>query len=160
LFLKILLKVLVESKILLRGNYMGKKSNYTDQRKHDRSKIQSIVVGILNSNYSIKIGSIVNISLGGVKCIFNELRLNSTNNKIYSIDLIADNYSVLGIPCRSLWEVEEEPEVNTELTTKRLYGIQFGMLTPTQTLLLENFIEVFNHQRNKNVSSGFPITAR
>ena len=139
---------------------MGKKSNYTDQRKHDRSKIQSIVVGILNSNYSIKIGSIVNISLGGVKCIFNELRLNSTNNKIYSIDLIADNYSVLGIPCRSLWEVEEEPEVNTELTTKRLYGIQFGMLTPTQTLLLENFIEVFNHQRNKNVSSGFPITAR
>ena len=139
---------------------MGRKSNYTDQRKHDRSKIQSIVVGILNSNYSIKIGSIVNISLGGVKCIFNELRLNSTNNKIYSIDLIADNYSVLGIPCRSLWEVEEEPEVNTELTTKRLYGIQFGMLTPTQTLLLENFIEVFNHQRNKNVSSGFPITAR
>ena len=139
---------------------MVKKSIYTDQRKHDRSKIQSIVVGILNSNYSIKIGSIVNISLGGVKCIFNELRLNSTNNKIYSIDLIADNYSVLGIPCKSLWEVEEEPEVNTELTTKRLYGIQFGMLTPTQTLLLENFIEVFNHQRNKNVSSGFPITAR
>jgi hypothetical protein len=45
----IILETFVKSKIFLRGLRMKKKSNYTDQRQYDRSIIQSIVDGVLNS---------------------------------------------------------------------------------------------------------------
>jgi hypothetical protein len=49
-----ILETLVKSKILLRGFRMKKKSNYTERRQHDRSKMQSTIVCDLNSKDFVK----------------------------------------------------------------------------------------------------------
>ena len=54
LYHKIILETLVRSKILLRGNRMKKKSNYTDQRQHELSKKKSIVCSVVNSKDFVK----------------------------------------------------------------------------------------------------------
>ena len=47
---------------------MKEREDFTERRQHERACVQNLVVGILNSGEPITIGSITDISLGGVRC--------------------------------------------------------------------------------------------
>ena len=114
----------------------------TERRQYERAKVQNVVVGILNSNEPVIIGSINNISLGGVK-FTHALTLPPINNPIRSIDLIADNLCLIDIPCKYAWNDEVATEPDLKLKELKLCGIEFGDLTANQIFLLEGFIDRF-----------------
>ncbi|MBW2521460.1 MAG: PilZ domain-containing protein [Deltaproteobacteria bacterium] len=120
---------------------MKKQGDYTERRKHKRASVESVVVGILNSGDPVAIGSINDISLGGVKCTYNELRMAPDVSPINSIDLIAGTHYLVDIPCEYAWNDRMEPDPPSELTNVRRCGIQFGKLSEKQLLLLKSFIK-------------------
>ncbi len=119
---------------------MKESRDYTERRQHERSYLQNLVVGILNSGEPVAIGSISDISMGGVKCIYDDLRMAPNDSPFHSIDLIADDHYLADIPCECAWGVKVETESFSKLTNLRQYGVQFGKLTPNQIFLLRSFI--------------------
>jgi hypothetical protein len=121
---------------------MNLNRNNSERRQHERAKVQNFVIGILNSKEPVIIGSINNISLGGVKLIY-AIALPPNNNPIRSIDLIADDFFLTDIPCNYAWNTEAEAESDLQLQDLKLCGIEFGDLTASQIFLLEGFIDRF-----------------
>lgn len=121
---------------------MNQNKDNIERRQHERAKLQSNVVGILNSKEPVIIGTINNISLGGVNFIY-ALRLSPIKNSIRSIDLIADNFCLIDIPCNYAWNDEVAAESDLQLRELKLCGIEFGDLTANQVFLLEGFIDRF-----------------
>jgi len=113
---------------------------HTERRRHKRARAQYIVLGIINSGEIETIGSIIDISLGGVKFTYDELRMVPSAPPIYSINLIGDNYCLFDIPCDCAWNEIVETEPCARLTNLRRCGIQFGKLSPSQIFLFKNFI--------------------
>ena len=113
-----------------------------ERRQHKRANVQNIVLGILSSGELETIGSITDISLDGVRCAYDDLRIAPNNNPIHSIDLIAENYYLCEIPCEYAWNVIVETQPYSKLTNLRQCGIQFGRLTPNQIFLLKSFINI------------------
>jgi hypothetical protein len=121
---------------------MNQNRDMAERRQHERAKVQSPVIGILNADEPLIIGSINNISLGGVKFI-HALTLPPINNPIRSIDLITDNFCLTDIPCNYAWDDEVAAEPDLQLRELKLCGIEFGDLTANQFFLLEGFIDRF-----------------
>ena len=119
---------------------MKESNGFSEKRKHIRAKMHNIVVGILNSKKPETIGSITDISLGGVKCVYSKLRIEPNKSPVHSIDLIAGSHYVLENPCKYVWDGEVETESYTKSTNIRQCGIQFTGLTPNQLFLLRGFI--------------------
>jgi hypothetical protein len=136
---------------------MKKSTGFTEGREHTRAKMNNIVVGILNSKEPETIGTITDISLGGVKCVYYELRMEPNKRPVHSIDLIAGSHYVLEIPCKYVWDGEVETESNTKSTNIKQCGIQFGKLTPIQTFMLNKFIDICVSQGIKSLTSRTPI---
>ena len=65
-------------------------NNFIERRRHERARVQSIVVGILNSDEIVATGLINDISLGGVN-FTHELGMAPDATYVNSIDLIAEN---------------------------------------------------------------------
>ena len=120
--------------------------------------MQNLVVGILNSGEPITIGSITDISLGGVRCTYNDLRMVSNDSPINSIDLIADGYYLVDVPCEYVWDVKVETESHSKLTDLGQCGIQFGKLPPNQIFLLRSFINRCASLGIKGITSNVHIT--
>ena len=137
---------------------MKESRTYTERRLHERSSVQNFVVGILNSGESVTIGSITDISLGGVRCTYNDLRMVSNDSPINSIDLIADGYYLVDVPCEYVWEVKVETESHSKLTDLGQCGIQFGKLPPNQIFLLRSFINRCASLGTKGITSNVHIT--
>ena len=133
---------------------MKDKNESTERRQHERGSVQNLVVGILNSDEPAIIGSIKNISLGGVMYIY-ALRMSSNDKPINSIDLIAENICLTDIPCEYAWQAETEAEPDCNIKDLRLCGIKFGKLNPYQIFLLGGFIKHFTSLG----SNGFILDA-
>ena len=133
---------------------MKKSRESTELRQHERASVQTIVVGILNSGESITIGSIADISLGGVKLTYQELKMVPDDNSIHSIDLIADSYNLIDIPCENVWEVNVEKEPESKVSDLKQCGIQFGKLTTNQNFLLRSFINRYATLEINNKTSN------
>ena len=133
---------------------------YTDRRQHTRASVKNIVVGFLNSNEPEIIGSITDISLGGLKLTYNELRMEPPKHPIHSIDVIADNNYLLDIPCEYAWDDKVKTQSESELTNLRQYGIQFGKLTPRQRSLLRSLIDYCGSLRINSISSNARMNDR
>jgi len=116
-----------------------KSKKSTERRQHTRTSVKHIVVGVLSSGEPGLIGSITDISLGGVKFTYHEFRTEFKKDPIHSIDLIADSNYMLDFPCSYAWnkKIETEPGWKSNL---RQYGIQFGKLTSWQFSLLRSII--------------------
>jgi hypothetical protein len=119
---------------------MKKSRGFTEKRQHERAGVQNLIVGILNSDEPVSIGSITDISLGGVKFTNSELKMTPDEYPINSIDLIADSHYLIEIPCESAWIVKLETGSDSKLIDLRQWGIQFGKLTPNQIFLLKSLI--------------------
>lgn len=128
-------------KILLESATMKKNTGFTERRQHARASVKSIVVGILNAAEPEIIGSISDISLGGVKFTCNELKLAPENDPVRTIDLIVDENYVFDIPCNYAWNNKINSEADSELAGLRQCGIRFGDLTPWQLFQLRGIID-------------------
>jgi hypothetical protein len=117
---------------------MKESRDFAERRQHKRACVQTIVVGILNSDEPVMIGSITDISLGGVKFTYNEQ--TEAPASYQSIDLIADDCYMEDIPCKNTWEGKIETYSFSKLTDLKQCGIQFENLIPSQIFLLRNFI--------------------
>ena len=137
---------------------MKQNSDSTELRQHERAHVQTIVVGMLNSGESVTIGSIADISLGGVKFTHHEPKMAPDGSPIHSIDLIAGNYNLVDIPCEYVWDDSVETESDSKLTDLRQCGIQFGKLTPNQKFLLRSFINRYAPLGINNRTSNVHIT--
>ena len=129
---------------------MKERRYYTEQRQHERTGMQILIVGILKSGEPVAIGSITNISLGGVRCTYNDLRMVHNDNSIHSIDIIADGYYIVDIPCEYAWDVKVETKSYSKLTDSRQCGIQFCKQSPNKIFLLRSFI---NHCESLGINS-------
>jgi hypothetical protein len=112
----------------------------TERRQHKRASVKNVVVGVLNTGEPGLIGSITDISYGGVKFTYHEFRTEFKKDPIHSIDLIADSNYMLDFPCSYAWnkKVGTEPGWKSNL---RQYGIQFGKLNPWQLSLLRSIVD-------------------
>ena len=120
---------------------MKEKKDITERRNYKRRKIKNIVVGVLNTEESDLIGSITDISEGGVKFTYQEFRKKIKNDPIHSIELRADNSNCMfDFPCSYTWDNKVKPASGSELTNLRQYGIRFGKLTPWQLSILRGII--------------------
>ena len=132
---------------------MKEKTATTERRQHARTSVKNIVVGVLNIGEPGLIGSITDISLGGVKFTYHEFRAKPSKADIKSIDLIADINYMLDFPCCSAWNktVEVEPDLKSNL---RQYGIKFGKLTSWQVFILKSIISETSFDGNESVKQG------
>jgi len=136
---------------------MKQNSDSTELRQHERAHVQTIVVGMLNSGESVTIGSIADISLGGVKFTHHEPKMAPDGSPTHSIDLIADNYNLVDIPCEYVWDVNVEKESESKVSELKQCGIQFGKLTPNQIFLLRSFINRYTSLGMDNRTSNVHI---
>ena len=132
---------------------MKESRDYTERRQHERTSAQYIALGIINSRELETIGSIIDISLGGVKCTYDELRMVPYDTPIYSINLLVDNYYLFDLPCEYAWNVKLETEFHSKLTNLRQCGIQFGRLTSNQIFLLKSFINRCSFHGAQDITS-------
>ena len=137
---------------------MKENSDYTERRQHKRASAQTIVIGMLNSGESITIGSISDISLGGVKFTYHEHRMEPKDSPMKSIDLLAGIHNLVDIPCKYAWDVAIETESDPKLTYLRQCGIQFVKLTPNQLFLLRSFINYRTSLGINSITSDDHIT--
>ena len=129
---------------------MKNKTAINERRQHARASVKSIVVGVLNAAEPEMIGSITDISLGGVRFTCNAPKLAAEQNSIRSIDLIADENYVFDIPCDCAWNNRiSTAETNSELIDLKQYGIRFGELTPWQLFQLRGLIEDFHAAKER-----------
>jgi hypothetical protein len=128
---------------------MKKRSDPREQRQHERASMQTIVIAMLSSGESLTIGSIADISLGGVKFTCHELKMAPDDSPIQSMDLIADSHNLVDIPCDYVWGETVDTVSDSNLTDLRQCGIQFGKLTPNQIFLLRVFI---NHMTSLGIN--------
>ena len=119
---------------------MKERRNYSERRQHKRASAQYIVLGIISSGEIETVGSIIDISPGGVKFTYDELRMVSSAPPISSINLIVDNYYLVDIPCEYAWNDIVETEPSSKLTNLRRCGIRFGRLSSSQIFLFKSFI--------------------
>ena len=129
---------------------MKKQTDIAERRKHERTSVKNVVVGVLNIGEPGLIGSITDISLGGVKFTYHEFRAKPLKADIKSIDLIADINYMLDFPCSSAWNkmVEAEQDLKSNL---RQYGIKFGKLAPWQVFILKSIISETSFDGNESV---------
>lgn len=129
---------------------MTKQTDIAERRQHTRTSVKNIVVGVLNIGEPGLIGSITDISFGGVKFTYHEFRTEPSRAPIKSIDLIADNNYMLDFPCSSAWNKEVETEAGWK-SNLRQYGIKFGKLTPWQISILRSIMSESSFAGNESV---------
>jgi len=135
------------------------KESHKERRQYERATAQTIVLGILNSDELETVGSVSDISLGGVKCTYDELIMRPENTTpIRSIDLIVDSHYLYDIPCQFAWNVIVESGPRSKLTSLRQCGIQFGKLTPNQIFLLRSIINCCSSHGIRSIISNVQIT--
>lgn len=131
---------------------MKESREHTDRREHERARVQSIVVGFLNTDEIVTTGLIDDISLGGV-CFTHEMGLDPVASSIHSIDLIADSNILHDIPCEYAWKSLVDRESHSDSRYLRRCGIQFGRLSPDQTFQLRSFINRYTSLGTQNIAS-------
>ena len=132
-------------------------SIFTERRRHERARVENIVVGILNSDEIVATGLINDISLGGVN-FTHELGLTPDATLVHSIDLIAENNFLNDIPCEFAWNFRVERDPYFSSRELRQCGIQFVELSPDQTFLLRRLINSCTSLGIKNITSNVHLT--
>ena len=134
---------------------MKENSDYTERRQYKRASVKNVVIGVLKTGEPALIGSITDISYGGVKFTYQEFRTEFKKDPIESIDLIADSNYMLDFPCSYAWNKKVETETNLK-SNLRQYGIQFGKLNPWQFSLLRSIISDSSYPGSDSVTPDVP----
>ena len=111
---------------------MKEDTSFTEGRKHTRTNVKNIIVGVINSDEHEMMGYITDISLSGLRFTYHGIRKTSPKPPIHSIDIITNKNCLFNIPCDCAWHKGMGTEADSKLTDVKQYGIQFGKLTSSQ----------------------------
>jgi hypothetical protein len=138
---------------------MKENSDDTERRYHKRASVKNVVIGVLNTGEPALIGSITDISYGGVKFTYHEFRTEFKKDPIHSIDLIADSNYMLDFPCSYAWNKKVATETSLK-SNLRQYGIKFGKLNAWQFSLLRSIISDCSSLGSDSVTPNVPEAER
>ena len=119
---------------------MAENTAYHERRQHQRSRVSSGVIAVLITSSPEIIGSVSDISLGGVKVTYHDPKKRDIDFTNLKVDLISDDRFVESIPCTNAWDCTMEKSNFFGAEDLRQCGVQFVGLTPNQMFLLRGFI--------------------
>lgn len=119
---------------------MAESKNYSDRREHRRSSVAYGVTAVIITTSPEIIGSVIDISMGGVKVTYHEQKDTNLDFPHLKIDLISDDRYVEAIHCKNAWNSKAEDYALYGSGDLRQCGIEFLDLTPNQAFLLKGFI--------------------
>ena len=111
-----------------------------ERREHKRSPVPNGVTAVLITSAPEVIGSVLDISMGGVKIAYHEQKNTNLHFSDLKVDLISDDRFVEAIPCKNTWNYEANDGPLHGSGDLRECGIAFLDLTPNQAFLLRGFI--------------------
>ena len=119
---------------------MAESIYYSDRREHKRSLVTNGVTAVLIASSPEVIGSVIDISMGGVQIAYHEQKNTNINLSELKVDLISDDRFVEAIPCKNAWASSTLDSPLASSGDLRQCGIEFLDLTPNQAFLLRGFI--------------------
>ena len=121
---------------------MAESIYYADRREHKRSPVTNGVTAVLITSSPEVIGSVIDISMGGIKMAYHEQKNTPIDLAELKVDLISDDRFVEAIPCKNAWYHSPlDSSLDAGATGDlRQCGIEFMDLTPNQAFLLKGFI--------------------
>ena len=119
---------------------MAESMHYSNRREHKRSPVSNGITAVLITSSPEVIGSVIDISMGGVKITYHEQKNTNLHFSQLKIDLISDDRYVEAIHCKNAWNRKADDYALYESGDLRQCGIEFLDLTPNQAFLLKGFI--------------------
>lgn len=119
---------------------MAESIYYSDRREHKRSLVTNGVTAVLIASSPEVIGSVIDISMGGIQIAYHEQKNTNINLSQLKVDLISDDRFVEAIPCKNAWNCKPMDSALSAAGNLRQCGIEFLDLTPNQAFLLRGFI--------------------
>jgi hypothetical protein len=119
---------------------MSESSAHQERRQHPRLPVTSGIIAVLISSSPEIIGSVSDISLGGVKITYHKPTESELDCTKLKVDLISDDRYVEAIPCSNAWDQAVEDSSFLAAGELRQCGIHFTQLNPNQLFLLRSFI--------------------
>jgi hypothetical protein len=128
---------------------MADMKTQNQRRKHKRFEVQDGAFVLLGPD-SNKLGSIKNVSLGGLS--FSHKARKSASSELYELDIffIGQDFYLEQVPFRAVWDLATKENPFSSITMRRA-GVKFGDLTHSQLSRLEYFIE--NHSIAKTLDT-------
>lgn len=100
---------------------------------------------------SIKVGKLVDISLGGLSFEHIYEDISIINGQEKKISFWINNFRLSKFPCEIIYNIAVPPPPEYESLTIRLItrrcGVNFGYLTNSQKAQLEEFIKLYGQKR-------------
>jgi hypothetical protein len=124
---------------------MTNREERVELRKHKRFRAHENAL-IVFRPYSIKVGFIVDISMGGLTFRYSDVASEEPSKESFELDIILldTDFHLEKVPCESLRDwVIYKVHVRSRAITMRQCAVRFGELTQSQILQLEHFIK--NH---------------
>lgn len=89
---------------------------------------------------SARIGTLINVSLGGL--MFEYVTMKAPSDEATELEILVPNgeFRLDRVPCQVIWDTATSQFPETPLH-KRRCGVQFGELTQTQIAQLEDLIQ-------------------
>ena len=113
-----------------------------ERRKHPRFRTQDNCYAVLRGNYS-KVGRICDISLNGLS--FRYLGEEKEDKDCSHIDifLVKNGFYLHSMPCKIIYEVEDESFGKGFITRMLRSGVQFLEPTESQSDQLDYFMQTY-----------------
>ena len=115
-----------------------------DRRQYKRYDIASGGFALLKANDTEVLGSIKDISAGGLSLSHIEDNEEINELSIFSINLISEKNSIKQLNGRSLWSEREENFFATSIVKMKRRGIEFEQLNNEKRAQLNEFISSLN----------------
>ena len=113
-----------------------------ERRKHPRFRTQDNCYAVLRGNYS-KVGRICDISLNGLS--FRYLGEEKEDKDCSHIDifLVKNGFYLHSMPCKIIYEIEDESFGKGFITRMLRSGVQFLEATKSQSEQLDHFMQTY-----------------
>jgi hypothetical protein len=111
-----------------------------EKREHKRYNINSGAFALLKTNELEILGSIKDISTGGL-CLSHIDENKKLNGSKITINLICDDNCFEDFIGRNIWNVEEDGGFMAAMVKMRRRGLKFEHLSPDKELELQKFID-------------------
>jgi hypothetical protein len=124
---------------------MTEKDDDQEQRRHKRYNIKSGAFALLKSNDMEILGSIKDVSNGGI-CIAHIDENQELKGAKITVNLISDDTCYEDFPSKKIWDREEEGGFIAAMIKMKRRGVQFEQLSKEKQLQLDDFIKTMTQK--------------
>ena len=119
---------------------MSKEDHSQNNRNHKRYNIKSGAFALLKSDTVEVLGSIKDISVGGL-CLSHIDENEELKGPEITVNLISEKNCFENFPSKAIWNKQEDGAFMAAMVKMRRRGIQFEQLTAEKQLQLSEFID-------------------